>query len=263
MELSKSTYYFWKNHSTEDKDGVLRACVIEQFKAHHERYGYRRMTITVSKTLNRTVNHKKILKIMHEEDCICKIRAKKYKSYKGEVGKMAENLLNRQFKSVKPHQKLVTDVTEFKTDEGKVYLSPIMDLYNQEILAYSVSKSPSFYMIREMMDQLLPQLKVEDNPILHSDQGWQYQQKLFQDTLHKHNITQSMSRKGNCLDNAMIENFFGHLKSEYYYQYHFNTVEELIQGIHEYIDFYNNVRIKTKLKGLCPVDYRIQSLNTP
>lgn len=114
-----------------------------------------------------------------------------------------------------------------------------------------------------MMDQLLPQLKVDDHPVLHSDQGWQYQKKLFQNILNKHNITQSMSRKGSCLDNAMIENFFGHLKSEYYYQYYFNTTDELIKGIHEYIDFYNNVRTKTKLKGLCPVDYRTQSLNTP
>lgn len=130
------------------------------------------MAITVSKTLNRTVNHKKILKIMNEENCICKTRSKKYKSYKGEVGKIADNQINRQFKSTKPHQKLVTDVTEFKTDEGKVYLSSIMDLYNQEILAYSVSKSPSMYMIREMMDQLLPQLKADDSPIIHSDQGW-------------------------------------------------------------------------------------------
>lgn len=263
MGVSKSTYYFWKNHSTEDKDSLLRACVLEQFKAYHERYGYRRMTITVSKALNRTVNHKKILKIMNEENCICKTRAKKYKSYKGEVGKMADNLLNRQFKSAKPHQKLVTDVTEFKTEEGKVYLSPIMDLYNQEILAYSVSKSPSMYMIREMMDKLLPQLEADDSPIIHSDQGWQYQQKLFQNILKKHNITQSMSRKGNCLDNAMIENFFGHLKSEYYNHYHFKTKDELIEGIHEYIDFYNKKRIKIKLKGLSPVNYRIQSLNTP
>lgn len=238
-------------------------CIKEQFKKHHERYGYRRMTIVVSKALNQAINHKKILKIMNEESCFCKVRAKKYKSYKGEMGRIADNIIDRQFHSIKPLQKLVTDVTEFKTDEGKLYLSPIMDLYNQEILAYSVSKSPNFYMIRDMMDQLIPQLTEDDQPILHSDQGWQYQQKMYQNILDEHHITQSMSRKGNCLDNAMIENFFGHLKSEYYHQYHFNTTHELIQGIHEYIDFYNNKRIKTKLKGLSPVDYRIQSLNTP
>jgi putative transposase len=204
------------------------------------------MTITASKALNKAINHKKILKIMNEEGCICKVRAKKYRSYKGEVGRLAENLLNRQFTSSKPHIKLVTDVTEFKTDEGKVYLSPIMDLYNQEILAYSVSKSPNLNMIQEMMDQLIPQLEQEDKPILHSDQGWQYQQKMYQRLLSEYNMTQSMSRKANCLDNAMIENFFSHLKSEYYHQSHFNTNDELIDGLHEYIEFYNKIRIKTK-----------------
>lgn len=199
---------------------------------------------------------------MHEENCLCKVRKKKYISYKGEVGKIADNHLNRNFKSNRPHQKMVTDVTEFRTDEGKVYLSPIMDLYNQEIIAYSVSRNPNFHLIKDMMDQLISQLNSKDQPLLHSDQGWQYQQKIYQNILKEHHITQSMSRKGNCLDNAMIENFFGHLKSEYYHLYHFNTSDELIQGIHEYIDFYNYKRIKTKLKGLSPVEYRIQSLNT-
>jgi len=221
------------------------------------------MTIIVSRALNQAINHKKILKIMNEEGCFCKVRAKKYRSYRGELGKIADNLMNQQFHRIKPLEKLVTDVTEFKTEEGKVYLSPIMDLYNQEILAYSVFKSPNLYMIQDMMSQLIPQLTKNDQPVLHSDQGWQYQQKMYQNMLSDYKITQSMSRKGNCLDNAMIENFFSHLKAEYYHQYHFNTSDELIQGIHDYIYFYNNIRIKTKLKGLSPVDYRTQSFNTP
>ncbi len=182
----------------------------------------------------------------------------KYKSYKGEVGKIAPNILNREFETDKPYTKLVTDVTEFAVSDDKVYLSPIMDLYNREILSYSISYSPNFEQTREMLSKLFEVLPEESTPILHSDQGWQYQMREFQRVLKEHNITQSMSRKGNCLDNSSMENFFGRLKTEMYFGEKFNSTEEFIEKLKEYIDYYNNKRISLKLKGLSPVQYRTQ-----
>lgn len=191
-----------------------------------------------------------------------KQRKSKYKSYKGEVGKIALNILSRNFEAITPYEKLVTDVTEFAVCEDKVYLSPIMDLYNREIVSYSISLSPNFEQTREMLRGLFEKLPTDAIPILHSDQGWQYQMKEFQRLLEEHKIKQSMSRKGNCLDNAAMENFFGRLKVEMFYGEKFNTIEELIQKLHEYIAYYNNERISLKLKGLSPVQYRTQSQET-
>ncbi len=182
----------------------------------------------------------------------------KYRSYKGEIGKIAPNILNREFETDKPYTKLVTDVTEFAVCDDKIYLSPIMDLYNREILSYSISYSPNFEQTREMLSKLFEVLPEEATPILHSDQGWQYQMREFQWLLGEHRITQSMSRKGNCLDNSSMENFFGRLKTEMYFGEKFNSTEEFIEKLKEYIDYYNNERIPLKLKGLSPVQYRTQ-----
>ena len=137
-----------------------------------------------------------------------KQRRNKYKSYKGEIGRIAQNILNREFKSTRPYEKLATDVTEFSVCEDKVYLSPVIDMYNNEIISYSISLSPSFNQTREMLDKLIDRLPKNTKPILHSDQGWQYQMKEYQRILKENNIQQSMSRKGNCLDNSIMENFF-------------------------------------------------------
>ena len=186
-----------------------------------------------------------------------KQRKSKYKSYRGEVGKVAPNILNRKFNAKVPYTKLTTDVTEFNVCNEKVYLSPVLDMFNNEILSYSISKSPNFWQTKEMLTGLFERLPETARPILHSDQGWQYQMKEFQRLLKERNIRQSMSRKGNCLDNSVMENFFGRLKAEMFYGEKFESVDAFIQKLHEYIYYYNNERISLKLK-MSPVKYRTQ-----
>lgn len=187
------------------------------------------------------------------------VRMKKYKSYRGTVGKVAPNILNRNFKASKPNEKWVTDVTEFSLFGEKLYLSPILDLYNGEIISYQIEKRPIFKMVTAMLEKAFVKLNKTDKVILHSDQGWHYQMQQYQNLLKENRITQSMSRKGNCLDNSVMENFFGHLKSELLYLQDFESMEHFIEELEEYIDYYNNKRIKSKLKGMSPVKYRIHS----
>ena len=183
----------------------------------------------------------------------------KYHSYKGEIGKVAANLLNREFKAENPFEKLTTDVTQFNVCNEKVYLSPVMDLFNREIVSYSISLNPNLWQIREMLDGLFKKLPQNARPIFHSDQGWQYQHKEYQRLLASHNITQSMSRKGNCMDNGAMENFFGRLKVEMFYGEKFKSVDTFIEELRAYIDYYNNERISMKLNGMSPVQYRTHS----
>ena len=231
----------------------------EIFNENKKRYGYRRITMEL-RNRGIVLNHKTVQKLMKECGLICLIRRKKYRSYKGEIGKIAPNVLERNFYAEKPNQKWVTDVTEFAVNDKKVYLSPILDLYNGEIVSYNISLHPTFHQTMDMLEKAFNKIPDDANLILHSDQGWQYQMKRYQYMLKEKGIIQSMSRKGNCLDNSVMENFFGILKTEMFYGNRFNSAEQLIEEIEHYIDYYNNRRIKVKLKGLSPVQYRIQSL---
>ena len=213
----------------------------------------------VLKQLGYVINHKTVLKLMNSLNIQGKQRRSKYRSYKGEVGKIAPNILNREFIADKPYTKLTTDVTEFNVCDDKVYLSPILDLYNNEVISYSISLSPNFNQTREMLNGLFNKLPKDALPILHSDQGWQYQMKAFQRLLQDHNIIQSMSRKGNCLDNSVMENFFGRLKVEMFYGEKFQTVDEFVHCLEEYINYWNNERISLTLNGMSPVQYRTHS----
>jgi len=186
------------------------------------------------------------------------VRIKKYRSYKGEVGNIAPNILERNFKTSKPNQKWVTDITEISLFGQKLYFSPILDLYNGEIISYSISERPVFHQVMDMLDKAFKKMPKNTRLILHSDQSWQCQMKQYQYRLQKKGIVQSMSRKDNCLDNAVMENFFGILKSELLYLQKFNDVKHFISELHDYIYSHNNHRIKVKLKGLSPVEYRIQ-----
>ena len=181
---------------------------------------------------------------------------KKYRSYKGEQGKIAPNLLNRNFHSNKPLYKLVTDVTEFSLFGQKRYLSPVLDLFNGEIVCYTLYKRPVLDMVIEMERDLVRHKGIAEGAILHSDQGWQYQHKSYQQILTDNGIRQSMSRKGNCLDNSVMENFFGLLKSELLYLRDFKSIEEFEKELHQYISYYNKVRIKSRLCGKSPIQYR-------
>ena len=253
--IARSTYYYYVNQKDIDKYELEKAVIKELFEKHKGRYGYRRITIEL-RNMGYTINHKTVLKLMNELRLKAKQRKNdKYHSYKGTVGKIADNVLKRDFKSDKPFEKLTTDVTQFKIGNEKVYLSPILDLYNREIVSYSISTSPNLQQIRNMLDGLFDKLPNDAKPIFHSDQGWQYQHEEYQRLLKEHNITQSMSRKGNCMDNGAMENFFGRLKVEMYYGEQFQTVDEFINCLKEYIDYYNNDRIITKLK-MSPVNYR-------
>ena len=188
------------------------------------------------------------------------LREKKYYcSWRGKVGRVAPNLLRRDFKAEKPNQKWATDITEFNLSGQKLYLSPIMDLFNGEIVSFSLSKSPNFRQVTDMLREAFRKIPDNSQLILHSDQGWQYQMRGYQKMLKDKGVRQSMSRKGNCYDNSVIENFFGILKSEFFHNQEFSSVEQFSKELSEYIEYYNNRRIKVKLKGLSPVEFRTQS----
>ena len=188
-------------------------------------------------------------------------RRQKYHSYRGELGRVAPNVLNRDFTACAPDKKWATDVTQVKIKDKWLYLSPIMDMFNGEIVSFEISCSPDLKMVLKMLDKAFRKRKNLDSLILHSDQGWQYQHKRYQKELEKRNIIQSMSRKGNCLDNAMMENFFALMKNELLYVQEWESVEDFKNHLIRYINYYNNERIKLRLKGKSPVQYRAQFLN--
>ncbi len=230
---------------------------------YHEnkgRYGYRRITTGLHKR-NFRLNHKTVQRLMKELGLVCRVRIKKYRSYKGEVGRIAPNVLNRDFHAEKPNQKWVTDVTEFSLFGERLYLSPILDLCSGDLVSYTISDHPVLSMVTTMLDKAFEKIPDGTGLILHSDQGWQYQHRRYQRMLREKGIRQSMSRKGNCLDNAVIENFFGLLKSEPLYLQEFQFMEHFKQELVEYLDYYNNRRIKAKLKGLLPAIHRQQALS--
>jgi putative transposase len=206
------------------------------------------------------LNHKVVQRLMGQLGLQSTVRPKRYRAYRGEVGKAAEHLLQRNFSAQNPNEKWVTDVTEFTVKGQKVYLSPLIDLFNQEVVSYRVAKHTQLRLVTEMLEEGIKRLPEEKKLLLHSDQGWQYRNPSTQKLLRDNGIQQSMSRKGNCLDNAVAENFFGILKSEMYHGNEFRDADHLIQEVHDYIEYYNHKRIKQKLKGLSPVEYRNQAL---
>lgn len=257
--IARSTYYYYLKHPTKDKYKYEKQEITNIFIKNKGRYGYRRVC-SIMRNNGYYMNHKTIQKLMKELGLKGKQRKNgHYHSYKGTIGKVADNLLNRDFKSSKPFEKITTDVTQFNVCNEKVYLSPIMDLFNREIISYSISLSPNLEQIKEMLNSLFQKLPADARPIFHSDQGWQYQHAEYQRLLAEHNITQSMSRKGNCMDNGAMENFFGRLKVEMFYGEKFESVNTFIDKLNEYIYYYNNERISTKLKGMSPVQYRTHS----
>ena len=246
-----------------NKDKEVKNEIKTIVEASKGRYGYRRVTL-VLKNKGFKINHKRVLRIMREESLLCskfKTRSRKYSSYKGQIGKVADNLVKRQFKASKPNELWLTDVTEFriKGQEKKMYLSPILDIYNSEIISYTLSNHPTTELTNTMLEKALEENKDIKDLTIHSDQGFHYQHSTWTKKLEKMNIRQSMSRKGNCLDNSPMENFFGILKQEMYYGVEFKNYDELISEIKKYIKWYNEDRIKTKLNGMSPVMYRLHS----
>ena len=254
--MPRSTYYYYVKKSKEpDKYANIKNEIHAIYHENRGRYGYRRITLELQ---NRgyCINHKTVQRLMKELGIKCMVRIKKYRSYKGEVGKIAPNIIQRDFSATAPNQKWTTDITEISLFGTKIYLSPILDMYNGEIISYNISERPVLGQVMDMLDQAFEKIPDNTGLIFHSDQGWQYQHKRYQKMLADKGIRQSMSRKGNCLDNACAENFFGLLKTELLYLQEFMSVEHFISELTEYIEWYNNKRIKLKLDGLSPVDYR-------
>ena len=226
-QLPRATFYYHlKRMNRPDKYAAAKAEITAIYHENKGRYGYRRITTELHKR-NFSLNHKTVLRLMKGLGLVCRVRMKKYRSYKGEVGKIAPNLLNRDFHSEKPNQKWVTDVTEFSLFGEKLYLSPILDLHSSYLVSYTISDRPVLSMVTTMLDKAFAEIPDGTGLILHSDQGWQYQHKQYQRMLCKKGIRQSMSRKGNCLDNAVIENFFGLLKSELLYLQKFDSMKSM------------------------------------
>ena len=243
-----------------DKHQAAKEEITAIYHENKGRYGYRRITAELRRR-NLPLNHKTVRRLMKELGLICRVRMKKYRSYKGEEGKIAPNLLNRDFCAEKPNQKWVTDVTEFNLFGEKLYLSPILDLCSSDLVSYTISERPVLSMVTTMLDKAFEKIPDDTNLILHSDQGWQYRHRQYRRMLRRKGIRQSMSRKGNCLDNAVIENFFGLLKSELLYLQEFQSMEHFKLELIDYLDYYNNHRIKVKLRGLPPAIHRLQALS--
>lgn len=254
--IPRSTYYYHsQKKNAPDKYSEVKTEITKIFTEHKSRYGYRRVTAEL-RSRGLLINHKTVRRLMNELNFYCTVRLKRYNSYRGNVGKTAPNLLSRDFNASSLNQKWVTDITEVHLFGKKIYLSPILDLYNGEIVSYVVSDHPRFIQVTDMLKLAFERYPDLDGLILHSDQGWQYRMAAYQKILRAKGIRQSMSRKGNCLDNAVMENFFGHLKSELLYNQVFHSVEEFIAELHEYITYYNEKRIRKQLGYLSPSSYR-------
>ena len=274
--LPRSDYYYWKNRTDPDtKNSELMDAITSIYEDNHKRYGYRRITLQL-KNEGWIVNHKMVKRLMSKLNLYGNMPRAKYKSYKGDFNGTVDNLLLykkvdtkrhrteyiRDFSTTDVNEKWTTDVSEFHIAAGKLYLSPILDMHNREIVSYNISKSPSFMQTIDMLNKAFNKFTDLNNLIFHSDQGWQYQMYPYHKALRERGIRQSMSRKGNCLDNSPMENFFGKMKNEMFYghEYEFKTLEQLQKAMEEYIDYYNNERIQVKLKGLTPCQARNQSL---
>ena len=259
MRMAKSTYYFEisKTDVVAIRNQDLMVEIREIFEKNKGRYGVRRVH---RELLNRgyKVNHKRVQRLMHTMELKGKRPKEKYHSYQGEKGKIAENIIDRDFSTTGPLQKWTTDVSQFNLPWGKCYLSPILDMNTNEIISYDLSLSPNLEQIKKMLDGAFKKFSHVDGLIFHSDQGWQYQHQYFRERLEKHHIIQSMSRKGNCYDNCVMETFFGRLKNEMFYGHEkeYTSFEKFSKAMDEYIRYYNNERIQAKTNWMPPVKYR-------
>jgi len=257
--MARSTFYYNLAKSREpDKYQFLKEKIADVYHLNKGRYGYRRIALVLRQN-GLLINHKTVYRLMKQSKIKCMVRLKKYNSYKAELNRFVPNLLQRNFKADAPNQKLVTDVTEFSLCGKKLFLSPVMDLYNGEIIGYSTLNHSTLHLVTDMLESIFKKDTDYLNVILHSDQGWQYHNAIYQHLLKEKGIVQSMSRKGNCLDNAAMENFFGILKTELLYLQKFSSMNEFESELKKYIEYYNNDRIKIKLNGLSPVCFRTQS----
>ena len=263
MEMAKSTYYFELNKvdAVTEKNSELLSEIQTIFHENKGRYGVRRIYQELRRR-GYVVNHKRVQRLMHINDLFGKRPKQKYHSYHGNVGKVADNIINRDFVAKRPLQKWSTDVSQFTFPWGKCFFSPILDMSTNEIISYDLSLRPNLEQIQRMLNKAFKKFPNVNGLILHSDQGWQYQHTFYQRSLNERGIIQSMSRKGNCYDNCIIETFFARMKNEMFYGFEkeYSTFKEFQTAVEEYIDYYNNKRIQEKTKWMPPVQYRETSM---
>lgn len=261
--MPKSTYYYEisKVDAVKERDQELLDEIKKIFFHHKGRYGVRRVHQQLRKQGN-LVNHKRVQRIMHMHGLLGKNRKQKYHSYKGQIGSITENLIDRNFTTTSALQKWTTDLSQFNFSWGKCYLSPILDMHTNEVIAYDLSLSPNLAQVKRMLRRAFARYENLEGLIFHSDQGWQYQHSDYQHELKARGIIQSMSRKGNCYDNSIMETFFGRLKTEMYYGHEkeFTSFKGFQQAIKDYIHYYNHERIQKKTKWMTPVQYRKSSM---
>ena len=265
LGLNRSSYYKWKNRivpEKENKDQELCELIIEYDCSYNHILGYRRMTMYINRLNNTNYSWKYIRRLMRKLKIKSKIRRKRYNYIKVQPEQVGENKLSRDFISNYPNGKWLTDVTEFKVigQKQKIYLCSILDLYDKSIVAYTVSFRNDNKLVFDTFDKAIA-LNPTAKPIFHSDRGFQFTSKVFKFKLDEQGMIQSMSRVGKCIDNGPMEAFWGTIKSEMYYIDKFYSIENLIQSIKDYIEFYNNKRFQAKLKCLAPMEYRNQALS--
>ena len=259
--LARSTFFYQQaRRRAPDPHAELKAAITDAFEDSRGRYGHRRIHHVLVRAGWR-VAKKTVLALMRALGLVCRVRRKRrYTSYQGRVGEIAANLLDRDFTADAANRKWVTDVTEFRVGDQKLYLSPIMDLFDRQIIAYSLGPSPSLELTNSSLRAALATVDDGQDLLVHSDQGFQYQHSSWRKLLADSAATQSMSRKANCYDNAVMENFFGHLKEEVFHHTRYLDIDALATALGDYIHWYNTERISTKLEGLSPVQYRTQAL---
>jgi len=249
--VSRAAYYAWAGKlGKPDPDQERIKQIQTVYEASHQSYGYRRITIQLQAKLGLAINHKAVLRLMRKLGIRSQARKPKMSKRLEEIASYHRypNVLNRDFVATKPNQKWVTDITYIRTLQGWAYLSTIKDLYDGFIVAHVVGQTNSIALVTQTLKQAKQKEKVTDGLVLHSDQGTQYTSQAYHVLTSEYNITPSMSRRGNCWDNAPMENFFGHLKEEYLRQFPKTTFTDTEQLIDEYIYFYNYQRIQLKTR---------------
>lgn len=258
VSLPRSSFYAWDAvRRMPDKYARTKELIKQIYDEHKGRYGYRRIACALTQH-GIDLHANTVRRLMGLLGLKSVQRIKRFKSYKGHVGVVAPNLLERNFSASEPNQKWATDVTEMKMGDEKVYLSTVKDLCTREIVAHEIGSRPTMELVNSMLKKALATLETGQTPTMHSDQGWHYQMPEYRKLLSGHNVLQSMSRKGNCLDNASMESFFAVLKTECFHRQKFADVDALKATIHDYIEYYNTKRISSVLGGLTPLQYRIK-----
>lgn len=262
LEVSRSSYYKYKNRIKPDKenqDELVGNLILEYHSTFDGILGYRRMTMFINRLNHFSYSEGYIHRLMKKMKVSARIRRQKVNRSRNVPEHTKDNILQRNFKSNAPNEKWLTDVTEFSitSDSRKLYLSPIMDLYDNSIVAYELSLSNNAQVVFKMFENAMAR-NPEAKPILHSDRGFQYTSIFYKEKLEESGVTQSMSRVGKCIDNGPMEGFFGSLKTEMFYGKKFSSIDELKNRIKAYIEFYNNNRFQKRLNCSSPIEYRNQ-----